>query len=299
MDSVLITGGSGFVGLKLASLLKGNYSVYIACKTYDDSLLRFGEYVSLDIRDANEVRRIVTEIRPTAVVHAAALTNVNDCARYREKAFAINVTGTENVSRSAEEVNARVVYLSTDLVFDGKQSFYTEEDEPNPVCYYGVTKLHGEHIIASLNSNYCIARPGLIFGKSIGSSTCFAETMADRLQKHQEIRLFNDEFRTPVYLDNVCALIGELLARNELRGIYHLCGSERISRYDFGLKLAGIFGLDPSCIVASSLQEYPFADVRPADCSMNNQKAFTTLNTKAMTIDEGLYDMAEKITFKP
>lgn len=299
MDSLLITGGSGFVGLKLASLLKGNYSVYIACKTYDDSLLKFGEYVSLDIRDADETRRIVTEIRPTAVVHAAALTNVNDCARYREEAFAINVTGTENVSRSAEEVNARVVYLSTDLVFDGKRSFYTEEDKPNPVCYYGVTKLQGEYLIASLNSNYCIARPGLIFGKSIGSSKCFAETMVDRLQKRQEIRLFNDEFRTPVYLDNVCALIGELLVRNELQGIYHLCGSERISRYDFGLKLSQIMGYDYSCIVPSSLYDYPFVDSRPPDCSMSNRKAAACLNARFMTIDEGLCNMVSKIKNGP
>ena len=290
-DSIVITGGSGFVGLRLASLLTQKYSVYIACKTYYDSLRHYGTFISLDVRNEKMVRQVIADIKPVAVIHAAAITNSDYCAKFSEKAFGVNVEGTKNLALAAEMIHARIIYLSTDLIFDGGRNFYIEEDVPMPICYYGMTKYEGELIVASISSNYCIARLGLIFGQSVGNSSCFTQKIIEKILYNQEIQLFNDEYRTPIYLDNLCALLDELIVRNELQGIYHLGGSERISRYDFGVRLAQVMGCDHSCIIPSSLFDYSFIDPRPSDCSMNNRKALTVLNTKLMTIDEGLDDM--------
>jgi dTDP-4-dehydrorhamnose reductase len=141
------------------------------------------------------------------------------CADHVDLALAVNVKGTENVAVASEEIGARVIYVSTDLVFDGVGRFYSEEDKPNPICIYGKTKSAGEEVVSSLNTDYCIVRAAWTFGRSVDTSQCFAERMIDKLRKATPITLFTDEYRTPIYVTSLCDAILELARRRDT-GIY-------------------------------------------------------------------------------
>lgn len=291
MESILITGGSGLLGSNLALMTSSSWKTYITYHSFPIRNRKSSVALHLDITNRNEVERVVYEISPKIIIHTAAITNSDFCAEHQKIAWEVNVTGTENIVLAAEQIKARLIYISTDLVFKGDKSFYSEEDLPNPLCYYGKTKLEGEKIVSSLSSNYCIARTSLIYGWSINSSNCFTEIIIDRLNNENEIRLFVDEYRTPIYIKNLCEILLELANRHELQGIYHICGSQRLNRFEFGLKLSEIFSFSKELIIPISVNEFPFKDERPKDCSMKNEKAMSVLKTKCWSVEEGLKDM--------
>ncbi len=272
----------------MASFYGKTYVTHYSSPVYDKKL---NVILKLNITNRDEVKRIIYEISPKIIVHAAAITNSNFCAEHQEAAWKVNVTGTENIVLSAEQVKARLIYISTDLVFKGDKSFYSEEDPPNPLCYYGKTKLEGEKVVSSLSSNYCIARTSLIYGWSLNPSKSFAEIMISDLINGKDVRLFVDEYRTPIYIKNLCALLLELAEREDLQGIYHICGSQRLSRFGFGLTLSQVFGFNKELIMPMSVNDFSFKDERPKDCSMKNKKAMGVLKTKFWSIEKGLEDM--------
>ncbi|MGA1824708.1 MAG: SDR family oxidoreductase [bacterium] len=291
MESLLITGGSGFLGGNLAAMAFPCWETYA---TYCHSPMSYGRFKGiypLDITDKEAVKKIIFTISPRVIIHTAALSKFDACAENRTIAWEVNVEGTRNIALAARQTNSRMIYISTDLVFGGDRGYYAEHDIPDPICYYGATKLAGEQAISSLCSNYCIVRTALIYGRSANSSRCFTETMIDHLQKGKMLRLFVDEYRSPIYSTNLCALLLELAARDELQGIYHLCGPERVGRFDFGIKLAEVFGFDAQYIVGTSVHNGTFKDKRPKDCSMHNKKASRFLQTKCMDIKDGLLHM--------
>ncbi len=291
MERLLITGGSGFLGGNLASLATCCWETYT---TYHSSPIPergFGTAYYVDIGKEDEVRRLIDKLSPKVVIHAAAITHLDFCAQHQRVAREVNVRGTENVALAAEQVKARLIYVSTDSVFKGDEGLYSEDDLPEPLGYYGQTKLEGERIVSSLSSNYCIARASLLYGWSLNSSRCFTETMIDDLRNKREVKLFVDEYRTPMYVKNLCEMFLELAARDELQGIFHIGGSQRLSRFEFGLRIAQEFGFNEKYINPVSVKTFPFVDKRPRDCSMRNEKAASILKAKFWSIEEGLKDM--------
>ena len=291
MERLLITGGSGFLGGNLAAIATSCWETYVTYHSTSISKRRFGVALHLDIRNKDEVESILCELSPKVVIHTAALTHLDYCAQHQREAREVNVRGTENVALAAEQVKARLIYVSTDSVFKGDESFYSEDDLPEPLGYYGQTKLEGERIVSSLSSNCCIARVSLLYGWSLNSSRCFTETMINDLRNKREVKLFVDEYRTPMYVKNLCEMFLELAARDELPGIFHLGGSQRLSRFEFGLRIAQEFGFNEKYLNPVSVKTFPFADERPRDCSMNNEKAASILKAKFWSIEQGLKDM--------
>jgi len=137
-----------------------------------------------------------------------------------------------------------IIFISTDLVFQGDKSFYSENDVPTPLCYYGKTKLEAENFVLKISSNYCIIRSAIIYGWSVNSSQVFTETMIKQLRQGNQVNLFVDEYRMPIYIKNLCAILLELASRDELQGVYHICGPTRLCRFEFGLELADVWGFD-------------------------------------------------------
>jgi len=290
MKTLLITGGSGFVGGNLSFVASSRWKY---CTTFHSSSARNqGENAFfLDITNKESVEKMICDISPNVIIHAAAVANMNISAENSEYAMNVNVRGTENVALTAEKVRARLVYLSTDLVFSGNKSMSSEEDIPEPVCFYGKTKLEGEKVVASLSSDFCIARMALCFGLSLNSSRCFAECIVRELKHKKEVRLFTDEFRSPIYINNLCEILLELAERDDLPQLLHICGQERLSRYDFGVRLAKKFDFDEDLIIPCSADEFSFSDRRPKDCSMKNDKASRCLRTRFWEIEESLMHM--------
>jgi dTDP-4-dehydrorhamnose reductase len=288
---ILITGGSGFLGGNLVSIASQTRETYF---TYHSSPCPIESSVAgicVDVTDQAQTEKIIRGISPAIIIHAAAVTDASYCEEHQHEAWDVNVVGTRNVASAAEKVGARLIYVSTDMVFDGGDSFYSESDTPNPGHFYGKTKLMGEQIVQSLSSNHCIARIALVYGCSANASRCFTETILERVGKGESVRLFVDEYRTPVYAKNLCNALLELAEREDLHGIYHLAGPERLSRFEFGVKLAEIFGLDPNLLVPVSVDDAVFAYDRPKDRSLNHDKAASVLKTRFWNTEESLQDM--------
>ena len=285
---ILITGVTGFLGAVLARIASFRCRTYGICHQTQGAP-DHGQYsaVSVDIRDKERVRQVVSQIAPVAIIHCAALTDVDFCATNSATASDVNVRGTENVALAAAQLGAKFVYVSTDLVFRGDKGCYTEEDIPNPICVYGRTKYEGERIVGSICGNYCIGRAALVFGLGCSRRTCFAERLIWNLQMGRNVKLFRDEFRSPIYLPSLCEALLEL-ATGHLTGIYHLCGHERVSRLEFGLRLAEIFRFRQDLIEAMSRENHPFIDPRPSDCSMRYMKARRDLRTIFQPLTESL-----------
>ena len=293
-SAILITGASGFVGGNLALRAARHWRVYATYNHNPLDLAHAHEVLFLDVTNRESVLSAIRRISPIVVVHCAAITSVDYCADHAEVAWEVNVKGTEHVAVASKEINARLVYVSTDLVFDGASSLYRENDNPRPICTYGQTKLEGERIVASVNADSCIARAAWTYGRSVNKSQCFAERMIAKLRQGTHVQLFIDEYRSPIYINSLCDAILEL-ARSCNTGVYQLAGPGRVSRLEFGLLAADVFRLAKSLISGISIEAFGGRDKRPRDCSMSNEKAAGTLSTPFLSISAGLRDMASHV----
>lgn len=282
-----MTGGSGLMGSKVAEIgLKKGYQVFTG---YAHHLPEQGTAVKLDLMDSSSLVEAIKSSRPEAIIHTAALTDVDLCETNKEQAHRMNVLGTKTLAEAAREVGAFIVYTSTDYVFDGSRGMYKEEDAPDPVNYYGVSKLLGEP--------YCdaVARTCVIYGSRPASGKVnFALWILERLGKGDSVKVVTDQYITPTLNTNLAMMVLEL-ARRKLVGVHHLAGATRISRYDFAVELAKAFGLDENLIIRSKMSEMRWAARRPADSSLDTSKAFRCLEAKPWSIEEALRTLKNEI----
>jgi dTDP-4-dehydrorhamnose reductase len=258
---ILVTG-SGLLGAEVIRTLGKDLEVV---GTYN-SKPKEGA-VRLDITDRDSVFDAVEKIMPVAIIHTAALTDVDYCEDHREEAMAINALGTKNVADAARKFGAKMVYVSTDFVFDGAGSMYREDDPVNPISYYAYSKLLGEYYVLGLD-NYIIARTSVVYGNARRN---FVTWVRDSLRSGSTIKVVNDQFNTPTLSIDCAEAIRELV-KNCAWGIYHTAGSERVSRYEFATKIAGFYGLDESLIEPITSDVLKQKAKRPMDSSLDTTK---------------------------
>ena len=263
---VLVTGGRGMLGSEITKTFHGNGL----------------DTVSIDIQEAdittkNEITKIVSLYKPDIITHAAAYTFVDECERNRELAFRVNAKGTLNVAEAASSIDAALIYISTDYVFDGDgASPYTEEDATNPVSVYGESKLEGEKLAARASSRCYIIRTEWLFGKQ---GRNFVDTMRELLIRgnNHPLRVVNDQKGAPTY---ACHLAGALLqVVKEITaesppapGIYHVTGSGECTWYEFACRIAALSGAKAEIIPVSS-EEFRREARRPRYSVLSNRKA--------------------------
>lgn len=277
---LLVTGGSGLMGGRVAEIgLEKGHEVFSG---YAHHKPEHGVAVKLDLTDDSSLIDAVKTSQPEAIIHTAALTDVDLCETNKELAHRMNVLGTKTLAEAAKEVGAFIVYTSTDYVFDGSRGMYKEEDATNPVNYYGYSKLQGEP--------YCdaVARTCVIYGSRPASGKVnFALWLLERMRQGETVKVVTDQYITPTLNSNLALMILELTERRQ-RGIYHLAGATRISRYDFAAELARIFELDANLVIKSRMSEMKWAAKRPSDSSLDTSKAFSRLDAKPWSIEEAL-----------
>ncbi len=271
MQKLLITGASGFLGWHLCELASKKWDVY---GTYFSHSLEIpgSKLVKVDLTDFAELKRVFQEIQPSAVIHTAALSQPNYCQTHQEESRSINVTASLNIAGLCADNSIRCVFTSTDLVFDGVKGFYKETDSVNPVNIYGEHKVMAEVGMLECYPQAAICRMPLMFGDATPTATSFLQSFLKTLQEGKELKLFTDEFRTPV--NGKTAAEGLLLALEKVQGIIHLGGKERISRYDFGALLVEIFAIPNAKITASQQKDVKMAAPRASDVSLDSSKAF-------------------------
>ncbi|MFL7809125.1 MAG: NAD(P)-dependent oxidoreductase, partial [Anaerolineae bacterium] len=248
---LLVTGASGLLGARLALAQAKTWDVTGTYHTQHDLVPREIAAVPLELRDATAVASLFERTRPDAVVHAAAMANVQSCQAAPRDAEACNRDGARHVAQHARRRQVPLVYLSTDLVFDGRRGWYSDSEVPSPSCTYGLTKHAGEQMVQSEHPDACILRIALTYGWSANARRSYLAWLIAALRRGEQVTLFVDEFRTPVLIDDLCRTVDTAISAN-LRGICHVAGPRRLSRYDLAVEAARAFRLPTDGIIPAT-----------------------------------------------
>lgn len=270
---ILITGASGFLGYHLLRLAfaKG-YEVY---GLYHSGHISFehSTNLQLDLRNYIDMGNVIDDIEPDVVIHAAALADAALCQKNPDLSYEINVEVTRNLAGICSDYQIPFVYTSTDLVFDGVKGNYTEEDTPNPIMIYGEHKLLAEQEAARVYPEALIVRCPLMYGALEASDKTYFSSFIKSLKEGKQANLFHDEYRSVGGGRSVAQ--GILHLCEEANGLFHLAGPERVSRFDFGMAAVAAFDLDKNLIHSLSQKDIQMSVPRPADVSLNIQKALS------------------------
>ena len=283
----LLIIGSGLLGNNLAKIAVNEFTTSI---TYNEHPLDIEGCKSYYLNIANrvDVTTLIQKLNPSYIIHTAALTNVDHCERDKRLAWNINVEGIKHIAEIARKINAKLIYISTDYVFDGNKGMYKEEELTNPIDYYGETKLEGEKLVKNLR-DCIIVRPSVLYGENPVKLN-FVSWVINELKKGNGINIVKDQFNTPTLADNLAELILELIEKEE-NGIFHASGSERINRYDFALRIAEIFDWDKGLIKPITSDQLNWIAKRPMDSSLDTSKISRI--KKPLNIEEGLIRMRD------
>ena len=282
---LLITGAIGLYGSKLANMgVQRNIEVY---SSDVQELPVDGTFVKLDVSNKELVAETFTRIKPDVVIHAATLTDVDKCELNKELAWKINVEGTKNIVEAAKGTGSFLIYISTDYVFNGEKGNYTELDQPNPINYYGLTKLKAEELVKA-QDEYLIGRPSVIYGSTPAAGKVnFALWLIETLHRGEHAKIVTDQFNTPTLNANLAEMTLES-AERRLTGTFHLCGATRVSRFQFAQLIAETFDLDKRLVDPVQSSQFKWPAKRPMDSSLDTSKAQKTLKNKPIEIHEAL-----------
>ncbi|PZU96822.1 MAG: NAD(P)-dependent oxidoreductase [Leptolyngbya sp.] len=267
---LLITGASGFLGWHLARAAQATWQVGGTYHRHAPPLPGVKLHC-IDLTDAIALKDWLVQVASDAVIHTAALSQPNRCEQEPDLSRAMNVEATRVLAQFCGERQIPFVFTSTDQVFDGHAAPYDETSPPSPISVYGRHKVKAEAIIQSAHPTAAICRLPLLYGPPSPTAECFLQGFLRRLEAGQPLHLFTDEFRTPAYVEDAAA--GLLLALEQSSGLLHLGGPERLSRYDFGLHLAEVFGFDKTLLLPSKQADVAMPAARPADVSSSSQRA--------------------------
>lgn len=280
-----ITGGSGLLGQRLAAVAKDNDELTLVHNSNPGE-----NTVKCDITNEKEVHETVNQENPDVIIHCAAMTNVDLCEDEEEKAYLINGMGTGYLAKAAEEVDAKIIYVSTDFVFDGTRGYYKEDEKVNPLGIYAKSKYDGEVQLQKYSTNWAVARVSVLYGWHKRPN--FTTWAINELRNKNEINIVTDQINSPTLADNAGEAIFEI-ARQNKNGIFHTAGNEAINRFDFTKKIAEAFDLDESLINPTTSEVFKQKAPRPRDSSLNVNKVEKELGMKMETCTESLNRMAD------
>ncbi|MBI3360293.1 MAG: sugar nucleotide-binding protein [Chloroflexi bacterium] len=274
---LLLTGASGYLGSHLAPLAARRFELYSAFYSNPDRVTA-GTPIGLDLTDGAALERALAELRPDVILHTAASN------RDAQNCEAI-VPGARALAAFAHESGARLIHLSTDLVFDGEHPPYLDDAPPCPIMRYGKAKAEAEAIVAERCPAAVIVRPSLIWGLDpIDRQTGW---LVDGVKRGDRVTLFTDEFRCPVWVRDLCAALLQLAARPDIAGPMNLCGPQALNRWDFGTKLLAALGFAPgSNVVRGTVKESGL--VRSRNLTLIADRAKKILESPLRSVDEVL-----------
>lgn len=277
---LLVTGASGLLGHKVAQLaLERRMKVY---STHKKHTANFGTPIKLDLTNQSEISKVILKLKPQTIIHTAAYTDVDGCETNKDLAWKMNAEATKGIAIASTQVDSHLIYVSTDYVFDGESGRYKEEDETNPVSYYGYTKLKGEEFVKECAKEWCITRPSVLYGWSDHKQN-FATWLMESLSQNKEVKILEDQYVSPTLNTNLAEMLLEIIQK-KITGILHTAGNTRINRYNYALKLAEIFNLNVNLIKPAKMSQISWKAKRPRDSSLNVRKADALLESKPLKL---------------
>jgi dTDP-4-dehydrorhamnose reductase len=281
-----VTGAAGMLGTALLAVLRSRWAV-TATDLVEGVRLEGVQWQTMDIRDEASVASCVAGLRPSAVIHCAAIVDVDRCEADPDDARAIHVTSTGTVADALAGTGGRLVYVSTDSVFDGTKSTpYVESDQPRPLNTYAATKLLGERRALELGGQALVLRTN-IFGWTPAPKPSFAEWLVQGMAEGSPRAMFDDVYFTPLHVVHLAQVIEVCLDRS-LGGLFHATGAESLTKYDFALAAADVFGLSLQAVTARSVDAAGLAAKRPKYMSLSSQALSRRLGMRLADAREGL-----------
>jgi dTDP-4-dehydrorhamnose reductase len=297
--TVLITGAHGLLGQKLVTDFHSHDKV-IACDLHPESLLSFPNlsYESLDITNSRQLGFHVSFYHPQIIINAAAYTDVDGCEIHKDKAWSVNVGGVKNLVNLCREQKIKLIQLSTDYIFNGEDGPYSEDDLPDPINFYGETKLESEKVIKESGIDFLIIRTNVLYGFGKNVKSNFLLWLLEKLSQNEKIKIVTDQFNNPTLVDNLSLCILEMVKKN-ISGVYHIAGSEYISRYDFAIKVADKFNFDKNNILPTKTELLQQKAKRPYKGGLKIDRAKGILETELRSVNQALeYLIKSKQTFR-
>lgn len=288
---ILITGANGFLGYYLTQqLLQQGYEVIATGK--GECRLPFSndkgfQYLSMDFTDPFTVHDVFAKFKPEAVIHAGAISKPDDCEQNQWEAYLTNVEGTVCMLLNAEEHKSFFVFVSSDFIFDGKKGEYKEEDIAGPVNFYGKTKVEAEDAVREYEHDWAIVRTVLVYGKPLTKRKNILSTIKEKLEKGEEYNVFDDQVRTPTYVEDLATGIVSII-KKRATGIYHLAGMDTLTPYQMACMAADHLGLDKSLIKKVTATTFFQPAKRPAKTGFIIDKAKRELGFSPISFKEGL-----------
>lgn len=275
MKPILVTGARGLLG---ANLWNDYAKLGLPVSGIDRSIC--------DLNDPTETARAVREIEPGCIIHTAALTQVDWCESHPQEAWRTNVEASSTLAQIARQIGARMVYISTDSVFDGVHGFYSEIDQPRPLNVYARSKLAGEWAVLAELSDALIVRT-VIYGWNVQPKSSLAEWILSRLESGLEVQAFDDATFSPILVNDLGGLLLELVERR-ISGVCHVAASEACTKFEFARAVAETFGFDPALVVRASLRSAGMIAPRPLNTSLDTTFASRLLGVDLPGVRSGL-----------
>jgi len=290
-NKVLVTGSNGLLGQKLTDLFlaQPEWDLFATGAGANRHPAREGyRYESLDITDFDNMEAVLSRELPDVVIHTAAMTQVDDCEFKRDECVALNVTAVEHLAKLSANLGFHLVHVSTDFIFDGTKPMYTEDDQANPLSYYGWSKLEGEKRVIEFAGSYSILRTVLVYGQVADMSRTNIVLWAHSTLKNQKsANVVTDQFRTPTLAEDL-AMGCFLAAAQRAQGIYNIAGKDYMSVIELVERVASFYGYSMECInrVDSSILNQPAK--RPPITGLDITKATSQLGYAPHSFEEGL-----------
>lgn len=292
-----MTGTNGFLGQKLIFLLSNKEESEVIATGRGPSRITFNnvKYLDINLTRRHEVFSAILKERPTHIIHAAAMTQVDICETEKEECWKNNVLASENLIEVAEELDSYFQYISTDFIFDGNGGPYNEGDKPNPINFYGKSKHMVEQLLAISGLDYSIVRTVLVYGVGQDlSRSNIVLWVKNKLEKNEPIRVVNDQWRNPTLVEDLASGCAMILKRNA-QGIYHVSGQEYLTPYDIALTTADIFELDKNLISPTNASEFKEVATRPLKTGFDISKIQNEFGFRPFSLENGLAIVKEQL----
>lgn len=288
-DRILITGANGLLGQAVMHIFMRESDFELVQSSVEEKpFINFGsEYYRLNITNKEEVKDAVRKFNPRIILNCAAFTDVDKCETERELSWKLNVDAVKNLIIASRINDAKIIHYSTDYVFDGKNGPYDESAIPNPISFYGRSKLASENALLASGVHFAIVRTMVLFGLGVNVKPNFALWMINKLKASEPINIVDDMFGNSTVSDDLAYGSLKLIEKNA-KGIYHIAGRDIESRYDFTMKLCDVFGFDKKLVARIKTKDLNQPAPRPLKSGLITLKAETELGFKPMDTIESL-----------
>jgi dTDP-4-dehydrorhamnose reductase len=296
---ILITGSNGLLGQKLVELLSKEKGVSLIATARGKNRLPAAEanyaFHSMDISSKEQVEETIAMYKPDAIIHTAAMTNVDQCENEKEQCLVLNVEAVKCLVEASKRHDCFFLHLSTDFIFDGEAGPYDEHAQPNPVSFYGESKLKAEQIVMESGIDWAIARTVLVYGIAHDMSRSnIILWVKNSLESKKQIQVVNDQWRTPTLAEDL-AMGCYLIVKHKAKGIFNISGKDMLTPYDMAIQTADFFGLDKSYITETDGSKFTQTAKRPPKTGFIIDKAVKVLGYNPRSFSEGIEVLASQI----